>query len=94
MAAGAQRLGPLSWQQDRVEGYQPGIGLVLFAEQIRLGYLRIRLNHERYVTPERLEAMLRCPPGRLLPDQAARRASGDRAPSSTSRTATAEDAAR
>jgi hypothetical protein len=72
MAADAQRLGPLSWQQDRAGGYQPGVGLALFAEQIRLGYLRIRLNREGYVTPESLEAMLRCSPRRLLPNKAAK----------------------
>ena len=70
MSAQAQRLGPLSWQQDRL-AYEPGLWLELFTEQIRLGYLRVRLRREGPVSAEYLAAILRRSPAHLLPDDPA-----------------------
>jgi hypothetical protein len=63
----SERLRGLSWQLDRVE-YRPGMCADIFAEQIRLGYLRIRVPEAPFMSADELAAALRRQPGRLLPD--------------------------
>ncbi len=73
MAVNVARLGPLSWQQDRVGGHYPGVAVELLTEQIRLGYLRSELGRTGYVSPSQLVALLHCSSGHLLPDASTRR---------------------
>ncbi len=66
---------PLSWQEDRLGHYEAGDCAEIFVEQIRLGYLRIRVAPRGHVSAEEFANMLRRSPNRILPDSVEREGS-------------------